>query len=265
MEKGLTPAPLHVHGEGDSGDGILGPSGPSPVLRPFRAESAYYNRLNGFRIRVWLPRVIFISGVLEDVWYLKSKESEGMKDQNQPQRDTSGLYYPIPELDDQQEMVITAEVDVVLHLLSEITPERIQQATELSTGRENQYSSLAGKKHLLATLLREQKMVNLPPEVFAPLLRIAAYEANPSFNRSFIEPCLRAFGYRKVLEALLDYVRYGTNREKAGSARALYWAQLPILLPSWYDRERKGQNQEELQQALQEFEKERLKAEQDFQ
>ncbi len=191
-----------------------------------------------------------------------------MKDQNQPQRDTYALYHAIPELEDQQEMVITAEVDGVLHLLGEqgyITPEQFHRATELRTGRENPHSFLASKKHLLAALLREQKMVNLPPEVFAPLLRIAVYEANPSFNRGFIEPCLRAFGYRKVLEALLEYVRYGTNREKAGSARALYWAQQPLLFPDWIDRERKGQNPEELQQALQEFGQERLKAEQDFQ
>lgn len=218
-----------------------------------------------------MPSVIFISGVLEAVWYRKSKEGKegkGMKDQNQPQRVTRILYRALPELEDQQELVITAEVDVVLHLLGEhgyITPAQFQQTTELSTGSENPHSSLAGKKHLLATLLRKQKLVNLPPEVFAPLLRIAVYEANPSFNRGFIEPCLRAFGYRKVLEALLDYLRHGTNREKAGSARALYWAQLPIILPSWEDRERKWQNQEELQQALQEFHQERLKAEQDFQ
>lgn len=206
--------------------------------------------------------------MLEDVWHLKSKESEGVKDQNQQQRDTCILYRPLPELEDQQEMVIAAEVDVVLHWLGEqgyITPEQFQQATERSTGSENPHSSLVGKKHLLAALLEKQKLVNLPPEFFAPLLRIAVYEANPSFNRGFIEPCLRAFGYRKILEALLEYVRYGTNREKAGSARALYWVQLPILLPQWDDRERKWQNQKELQQASEEFRQEVLKAEQDFQ
>jgi len=95
-------------------------------------------------------------------------------------------------------------------------------------------------------------------------MRLAVYEANPSFNRSFIEPCLRAFGYRPVLEALLDYLKYGTNREKAGAARALYWAQLPLLLPSWYDRERPGLNQETFEQALQAFHEEVATAQQAF-
>lgn len=215
-----------------------------------------------------MPRSTRVSGAPEDGGYLKSKESEGMKDPNQPQKDTSALEHAIPELEDQPEMVITAEVDGVLHVLGEqgyITPEQYQQATDLRTGSENPHASSARKKHLLAALLREQTMVNLPPKCFAPLLRIAVYEADPSFNRSFIEPCLRAFGYRKVLEALLEYVRSGTNREKEGSANALYWAQRPLLLPDWIDRERQEQNQQELQQALQEFEQERLKAEQDFQ
>jgi hypothetical protein len=42
-----------------------------------------------------------------------------VKDQNQQQRDTCILYRPLPELEDQQEMVIAAEVDVVLHWLGE--------------------------------------------------------------------------------------------------------------------------------------------------
>lgn len=58
---------------------------------------------------------------------------------------------------------------------------------------------------------------------FTPLMRVAVYEPDPSFNRWFLEPALRAFGYRQVREAVLAYLEHGTNREKAGALRACYW------------------------------------------
>lgn len=63
---------------------------------------------------------------------------------------------------------------------------------------------------------------------FTPLMRIAVYEPDPSFNRWFIEPALRTCSYRRVRAALLEYLEHGTNREKAGAARAIYWAWAPI-------------------------------------
>jgi hypothetical protein len=69
----------------------------------------------------------------------------------------------------------------------------------------------------------------MPRGLFAPMIRAAVYEVNPSFNRQFIEPCIWAFGPRLVNEALLDYLASGTDFEKAGAANALYWASSPLI------------------------------------
>jgi hypothetical protein len=92
-------------------------------------------------------------------------------------------------------------------------------------------SSVERKRRFLKTsLLVRKQWQHLPETYFAPLMRLAIYEPDPSLNREFIEPALRAFGYHRVQEALLDYLEQGTLREKAGAARACYWAWLPIVL-----------------------------------
>lgn len=191
-----------------------------------------------------------------------------MTDTNESEGRSPRLYHPLPELEDSQDLAIAADVEVLLPAVMELvhpTAAQLQWAMERLGGKADAESRLQGKKQFLALLLREHKEAELPEAFFALLMRIGVYEADPSFNRSYIEPCLRAFGYRKVLEALLNYLEHGTNREKAGAARALYWAQLPLLLPSWDDRARSWQNQEELQQALQIFAQERETAKQVFQ
>ncbi|HYH64925.1 MAG TPA: hypothetical protein VD866_09550 [Urbifossiella sp.] len=64
--------------------------------------------------------------------------------------------------------------------------------------------------------------------LFTPMLNAAVAEVNPSFNRSFVEPCMTAFGPRRVNEYLLDVVEAGTDDQKAGAANALYWAQVGL-------------------------------------
>lgn len=61
-------------------------------------------------------------------------------------------------------------------------------------------------------------------ELFDALVRAAVYERNPSFNRVFIDPCVRSVGWQRTAQALLSYVRDGTDFEKAGAVNALYWA-----------------------------------------
>jgi len=63
----------------------------------------------------------------------------------------------------------------------------------------------------------------VPKRAFAPMLRAAIEERDPSFNRKFVEPCVRAYGRRMTVEALLAFLERGTNFEKAGAANALYW------------------------------------------
>jgi hypothetical protein len=48
----------------------------------------------------------------------------------------------------------------------------------------------------------------------------AVYDPDPSFCRWFVEPTLYTFGRRRVMTALLNYARAGTDAEQAGAKRA---------------------------------------------
>jgi len=63
---------------------------------------------------------------------------------------------------------------------------------------------------------------------FSPLMAAAVYEPDPAFCRWFIEPALYSFGRRRVCQALVDYLRAGSDAERAGAIRAWYWARLPL-------------------------------------
>ena len=76
------------------------------------------------------------------------------------------------------------------------------------------------KKSFVAAVLGR---LHVPSRLFAPLMRAAVYEGNPSANRWFVHPCMRTFGARRVAEALLPYLEGGSNREKCGAASAFYW------------------------------------------
>jgi hypothetical protein len=68
----------------------------------------------------------------------------------------------------------------------------------------------------------------VPERLFQPFIRAAISEPNPSLNRNFVEPCIAAFGHRRVNEALLDMVQHGTDFEIAGAVAALYWANMAV-------------------------------------
>jgi len=87
--------------------------------------------------------------------------------------------------------------------------------------------SNAERKWFVARALARGRQ--MPRGLFAPMIRAAVYEVNPSLNRQFIEPCIWAFGPRPVNEALLDYLVGGTDFEKAGAVNALYWASSPLM------------------------------------
>ncbi|WP_406531185.1 hypothetical protein [Streptomyces sp. I8-5] len=69
---------------------------------------------------------------------------------------------------------------------------------------------------------------SLPEEWFAPLMAAAVYDPDPSFCRWFVEPAVYAFGRRRVMAALVDYLRVGTDAERAGAMRAWYSAHVPL-------------------------------------
>jgi hypothetical protein len=170
-------------------------------------------------------------------------------------------------------MAVASEVDTLLVAVMGRMPmsmdqwryvwENLRQANDLA-------SRLECKKHFLAILLREGRGPHLPEAFFPLLMRVAVYEPDPSLNRYFIEPCLRAFGYRRVLEALLAYLATGTNREKAGAARASYWAHLPLLLDDvWASKKRAlqqtGHSGEAFQRAVEAYQGELARAKAAFQ
>lgn len=69
---------------------------------------------------------------------------------------------------------------------------------------------------------------HLPEEWFAPLMAAAVYDPDPSFCRWFVEPAVYAFGRRRVMAVLVDYLRFGTDAERAGAVRAWYCAHVPL-------------------------------------
>lgn len=70
-----------------------------------------------------------------------------------------------------------------------------------------------------------RKNNQIPKSFFLPLIHASIYECNPSLNRYFIEPCIRCYGsYRVNSELINRYMENGTNEEKAGLARIVYWS-----------------------------------------
>ncbi|MFG2834257.1 hypothetical protein ACGFZH_03960 [Streptomyces zaomyceticus] len=84
-------------------------------------------------------------------------------------------------------------------------------------------------RHLAHTVRKPLlERASLPDELFAPLMAAAVYDPDPSFCRWFVEPAVYAFGRRRVMAALVDYLRIGTDAERAGAVRAWYSAHVPL-------------------------------------
>ncbi|MBC9717140.1 hypothetical protein H9Y04_31890 [Streptomyces sp. TRM66268-LWL] len=64
--------------------------------------------------------------------------------------------------------------------------------------------------------------------MFEPLMAAAVYDPDPSFCLWFVEPAVYAFGRRRVLWALVAYLRTGTDAERMGAMRAWYCAGVPV-------------------------------------
>ncbi|MET9452715.1 hypothetical protein [Streptomyces cinerochromogenes] len=94
-----------------------------------------------------------------------------------------------------------AEVARLLHL---------DHATGVPGDRRARHLAHAVRKPLL-------DRAGLPEEFFAPLMAAAVHDPDPSFCRWFVEPALYAFGRRQVMTALLNYLRTGTDAERAGA------------------------------------------------
>ncbi|MFF4902503.1 hypothetical protein [Streptomyces sp. NPDC001068] len=92
---------------------------------------------------------------------------------------------------------------------------------EVPEARRARHLAHAARKSLL-------KGTGLSEEYFAPLMAAAVYDPDPSFCLWFVEPAVYAFGRRRVMAALVDCLRLGTNTERAGAVRAWYCAHVPL-------------------------------------
>ena len=97
----------------------------------------------------------------------------------------------------------------------------LENAADIPEARRARHLAHAARRPLL-------EHASLPEELFGPLMAAAVYDPDPSFCRWFVEPAVYAFGRRRVLKALLDYLQTGTDAEQAGAERAWYCAHLPL-------------------------------------
>lgn len=97
----------------------------------------------------------------------------------------------------------------------------LDNAADVPEDRRARHLAHAARKPLL-------ERDSLPEEFFVPLMAAAVHDPDPSFCRWFVEPALYAFGRRRVMAALLSYLRSGTDAEQAGAKRAWYCAHLPL-------------------------------------
>ncbi|MEW2418903.1 hypothetical protein AB0953_35275 [Streptomyces sp. NPDC046866] len=97
----------------------------------------------------------------------------------------------------------------------------LEAAADVPEDRRARHLAAAARRPLLES-------ASLPEEFFDPLMAAAVYDPDPSFCRWFVEPALYAFGRRRVMTALLGYLRTGTTAEIAGARRAWYCAHLPL-------------------------------------
>ena len=67
-------------------------------------------------------------------------------------------------------------------------------------------------------------VVSLPDELFDAMIKAGVLEKCPSSKRAFVEICLKHQGLQAVLESLVNFVKVGSNTEKAGAIQARYWA-----------------------------------------
>ena len=74
-----------------------------------------------------------------------------------------------------------------------------------------------------------------PSALASTMLTLGVEEENPSNNRLFIEPAVKAMGARRVMNRLLELLRDGSDREKAGAASAAYWVQGDRSQPSYVE------------------------------
>jgi hypothetical protein len=132
-----------------------------------------------------------------------------MTDLNEENRPPTTSFQPLPEIEDQLPLSIAADVDrlfVAVMEKAKVSEARYQERVGQFELREDPIRFLTRKTHFLRTLLREgrsgkeketweETWKDLLHPWFTTLMRLAVYDPDPTFNRWFLEPALRASGY----------------------------------------------------------------------
>lgn len=99
---------------------------------------------------------------------------------------------------------------------SELDEQMVKEFTKI-LGDESKIE----EKYFVADLLYLYE--DFSEELLLPMLRAGIQFKDPSFNRVFLRPCIRVFGYMKVAEKLRDEFITGDIVAKIGIANLMYW------------------------------------------
>lgn len=80
------------------------------------------------------------------------------------------------------------------------------------------------KKYFVAAVL---KYASIPKFLLPVMLQTAVSETNPSSNKDFLMPCVATYGKEKVHNLLMEISNNGTEAERQGVERLLYWMNYP--------------------------------------
>jgi hypothetical protein len=128
-------------------------------------------------------------------------------------------YAPLPGRTEDTSAIYEQHLTCLLHLLGMEPPGPADDSRSAHRDWQNRVRRAIGQ----AVSARQAS-----EDWFEPLVRAAVYEPNPSANRQLVEPAVIAFGRRRFKVKLIEYLRHGTNAERAGAARAWYWTIVPL-------------------------------------
>ncbi|ARD22784.1 hypothetical protein [Shewanella japonica] len=77
------------------------------------------------------------------------------------------------------------------------------------------------KKWFVVKLL--EKVNPVPKSLFDDLVLAALMEHDPSFNRWFIEPCIKSFGKEQVTAKIMQFASHPQVVENQGVNKVMYW------------------------------------------
>ncbi|GAA4273043.1 hypothetical protein U6A24_07190 [Aquimarina gracilis] len=83
------------------------------------------------------------------------------------------------------------------------------------------------KKRFVANLFAIQEQI--PEELFEPFIDASIYDTDPSSNQDYLNPCIRVFGFARVIEMLDFRFLHGDDETKKRVKWAYYWVRSPLV------------------------------------